>query len=1532
MEAEQSSEAIQNQTDGTYRTKYGITPKLTSFNYRQWARSIQIFLRAENALAITLGEEPEPPAQQVQRRSDWIMREGKALAIIYNSCTMITQQHVEDVEGARAMWDMLKEKFDSNNSRAGQLEVRRSFNQSRVQSGQTIENYIALLLRYRKTLAGTNNAITDETFKAHLLSTLSKCYDNYVDILMEQQDQHTIDSLVQRLLEREKTLQSRQGESASGSALIMRHSRDQRTSNHSSTLASRIGSGPRHARGAYSGRVNYSHQPWRTGRGGSRTTGERFEGKAIVCWHCGKEGHRRSECRNRGQSYRGRQKSRPREHLGEQSSGAKSPNLNNTGYVSMATSAGYALATKRVGIVPASLDRLWLVDSGASNHIANRRADFLTYTLLAPARKIYLGDNSSVSAIGIGTIRLYLMEQDCYIRIEALHIPVMSLSLLSVSCLCATMNVSFNEVTCEISRRNEKGPVACLARLDMSTGLWKVIGGPVNHDHKAYVNISATGLAALPTLERWHQRLGHLNVNAVKTLIPISDRDSNDAFSRACSICIHSKQQRKFARLPVQRASEPFELVHSDMCGPIAVSSHGGARYFILYIDDYSRYTWVYFLSDKSSTTVTAKFQEFTAWIWTNFHHLKYKVHRFRCDNGKGEYDNSLFRGILRVTGIQYEPAPPYTQHKNGVSERMIRTITTKARSLLQDSSLPSEFWAEAIQTAAYLHARSPTRANAGKTPYELLYSSPPTLLHLRRFGCLVYKLIPKSQRGEKKFGHRSQECIMLGYVHNTAKIWRLWNPETKRVIQASDVYFDEDKIVSASTGDHGGPDVLKAILPEGEDSGWDDEEECKSDFENTASVDTTPRIEAGDPKSITTNENGTISDPEGESCKEDLQGSSCVDGKEVAPHTSMEVQQLRPTEEISSERSVTPSSVEIQSRTMNDSCSEKRKAGSPHGIDTSTLRHSKRRLHLPNINLAEQECEEATSTRTLESTEMTTISDDSLCYEDAVQYKHWCTAMQEEYDSLRQHKTWEPRSAQIDYDKKIIGCKWVYRTKIDADGKKRYKARLVIKGYEQVYSEDYDETFAPVARLSTLRMLLALSIEMGWYIHQMDVVATFLYPAIDETVYMEPPPGIEWLEKGFGNKICQLRKALYGLKQAPRLWFEEIDTYLRQIGYTRSLADTNLYISKASIVILYVDDILIASSLLPEIAKTKYLLNQKYRMKDLGQVRQFLGLEIGFGDGWVSLKQSRFIATVLERFGMSKCNGVSTPMEPRAQLRTALRSCTGSSGVSSSSSQQSIGEAALPSLLSSEDQRRYQGIVGSLMYLAVASRPDLAFTVSILSKFNASANTEHMVAAKRALRYIRYTMDLGIQYTKAIPSVNSALHGYSDADWAGDLEDRKSTTGYLFLVANGAVSWQARKQSIVALSTTEAEYVACSEGCREAVALRRIYEDLKNIQVGTGKANYPSPLVMPATMILVDNQSAISLVQNPRFHRRTKHIELKYHYVREIYQSRSIDIDYVSTHLMTADLLTKPLTRELHWRHTKGMGMVGSMHELGTC
>jgi len=331
-------------------------------------------------------------------------------------------------------------------------------------------------------------------------------YDNYVDILMEQQDEHTIDSLIQRLLEREKTLQSRSGENTSantamtlGSALTVRHAVNHGTLNPNLRLASRMPTRSRRGRGVYHGRGSTSHPPWRARHGGAgRRSGGAWVGRGMNCWHCGKQGHRRSECRALNRE--GSARSRMREQLREQDRGMK--RSTDTSYVSMATSDGYALAVNASTGGPASLDRLWIVDSGASNHNPNRREDFLTYKLLNPPRRIHFGDNSWVLAIRIGNVCLYLVEQGCHITIEALHVPAMSLSLVSVGCLCATMNVCFNELNCQISRRNQGGPIAFLARLDASCGLWKIIGGPVDNRRIIQVNLSPAGLAAPPTVER----------------------------------------------------------------------------------------------------------------------------------------------------------------------------------------------------------------------------------------------------------------------------------------------------------------------------------------------------------------------------------------------------------------------------------------------------------------------------------------------------------------------------------------------------------------------------------------------------------------------------------------------------------------------------------------------------------------------------------------------------------------------------------------------------------------------------------------------------------------------------------------------------------------------------------------------------------------------------------------------------------------------------------------------------------------------
>ena len=290
-----------------------------------------------------------------------------------------------------------------------------------------------------------------------------------------------------------------------------------------------------------------------------------------------------------------------------------------------------------------------------------------------------------------------------------------------------------------------------------------------------------------------------------------------------CGVCVKAKQQKTYNHTPVTHTTHPFELIHSDLVGPISSPSWSGARYLILYIDDFTGWAYGYFLRSKESTEVTSGFQEFHTRIETAY--PNWPITRFRCDNARSKYDNSLFRGILRVNGIAFEPSPPYSQSKNGVSERMIPTIITKARAMLFDSNLPNEMWAEVAETALYLHARSPSNALGGSLPYELMHSKKPDLFHLRCFGCLANRLLPKEQR-EGKFSTRSHECIMIGYTHDTGKIWRLWDPHFRCIVCSADVIFDES--VLPSIPGHGpGLDFLRDFLPNTADAALLDDEDA---------------------------------------------------------------------------------------------------------------------------------------------------------------------------------------------------------------------------------------------------------------------------------------------------------------------------------------------------------------------------------------------------------------------------------------------------------------------------------------------------------------------------------------------------------------------------------------------------------------------------------------------------------------------------------------------------------------------------------
>ena len=498
---------------------------------------------------------------------------------------------------------------------------------------------------------------------------------------------------------------------------------------------------------------------------------------------------------------------------------------------------------------------------------------------------------------------------------------------------------------------------------------------------------------------------------------------------------------------------------------------------------------------------------------------------------------------------------------------------------------------------------------------------------------------------------------------------------------------------------------------------------------------------------------------------------------------------------------------------------------------------------------------------------------------------KEWQSAMREEYESLVKNKTWE--LVDLPQGRTPISCKWVYKIKYDSSGNiERYKARLVARGFTQRYGIDYEETFAPVVKFASLRCLLALAAFEDMELHQMDVKTAYLNGDLKEEIFMEQPEGFD---TGDG-KMCRLRKSLYGLKQAGRTWYEKIDNTFAELGFVRSEADHSIYVKDKdgvkTIIALYVDDLVIACNDEAALASIKRELGQHYEMKDLGTLHYCLGLRITRNreTRTIAIDQTRYIEGVLERYGMADCKSIGTPLDPGTKLVKG------------------------GDLAENEEMRGvpYINAVGSLMYAMLGTRPDIAQAVGVLSKFSADPRPTHWKAVKRVMRYLQGSKEAALTYK---PTNDTSMVGFSDADWAGNLDDRRSTTGYVFRIGSGAVCWASKRQATVALSSTEAEYVALTQATKEAVWLRKLLASM----------GYEQDV---ATTIHVDNQGAIALAKNSVYHARTKHIDIQYHFVREKVTDGNIKLEYCETEKMPADALTKALVRDKHQRCMGDMGL----------
>ena len=497
---------------------------------------------------------------------------------------------------------------------------------------------------------------------------------------------------------------------------------------------------------------------------------------------------------------------------------------------------------------------------------------------------------------------------------------------------------------------------------------------------------------------------------------------------------------------------------------------------------------------------------------------------------------------------------------------------------------------------------------------------------------------------------------------------------------------------------------------------------------------------------------------------------------------------------------------------------------------------------------------------------------------------EQWEQAMQEEYNSLIENQTW--RVVKRPADRKVLTGRWVFKRKLGSNGEvARHKARFVVRGFSQIYGLDFDETYASVVKSASYRMLFALQARYGWKCHQMDIKTAFLNGNLEHEIFVEPPDGYPEAR----NQVLKLCKSLYGLKQAPRQWYFKLRAFLEENGWRVSNFDPSVFIQDNDNLIMevYVDDINIFGINEDRIIAMKHQLAARFNMTDLGLCAYYLGMHVRQEtNGDVHLHQGSYIQQILERYGLQ---GIYPRRPP---MRTNLK-MTKNDGH--------------PKPL--DFQRRYQSKVGALNYAMVVTRPDIAEAVGVVSRFCANPTEEHMKAVDDIYAYLKHTPNLGLHFKRDCP--DRELHAYVDADWAGCPDTRRSTTGYVIKLAGSPVSWSSRRQRTVAMSTCEAEYVAGYKATQEITWIQNMINDLRI-----------EALEVTSTPLLIDNNAALKLTRNPELHDRTKHIELKYHFLREMTLSGRINAQRVSTKDNQADLLTKPLPRDAHEKLTRELGM----------
>ncbi|QRV78044.1 Retrovirus-related Pol polyprotein from transposon TNT 1-94 [Ceratobasidium sp. AG-Ba] len=1196
------------------------------------------------------------------------------------------------------------------------------------------------------------------------------------------------------------------------------------------------------------------------GSGGSngKNTGGGQGKRKGECNYCHKKGHWERECRKKKAD---QEKKKETAHIASTGEQGDQDQTDQGGAVAFVAKAPTSFSSHE-----------WIADSGAGSHIVGNRTYFSTYE---PVSEVVEGIGGDVPIVGRGTVRAIIRNgnksNELLLRNVA-HVPSFAGNLLS----CKVIDLAGGACLFKGGRCTVYAPDG------RTLGVGPKIGDSAKGSlylmnisvitPTTQVAVARGDMDGSKSWEDWHRIMGHINQGALERLFNKNmvngmkvDRDSPRNYF--CEACVQAKHH--IASYPQESKSKynsVGDLTVTDVWGPARTQSLQGNSYFVTFTDMYSRFTIASFM--KSTKEVFEHYKAYEALLANQFGK---QLKRVRSDNGK-EFVNKTFKDYAASQGTILEETAPHSSAQNGVAERKNRTLVEGARAQLFAQQLPRFLWQEAVSYMVYIANRSPTHTLGDITPYERFYGRKPHIGNLQEFGAECWVLDQSGSNG--KLDVKSKKYRFTGFADNSTA-WRYYKQESRQILKSRNIIFpprpkpggvDWTELelyqlapaVSPAEGESGASQLNSALLQQPKPTPAPGVFTPPS--KATALPPTAPKPEEKKPTLGPLMIPKSISNP-----------TSRIPTPVGSP-TYRVGRGLGPSRPVRSSSATRPNYVDLDSvgKPTVDNDTSYPKYGKPVGVahigseEDVSLEREWREYVYAAISRRED--------------------DDHPSYEQTLSRwdaDKWSIARDEEIAAFERMGTFE--LVELPDGFKPLKPGWVNTIKRNADLEiTRYRARLVVKGYGQRFGVDFNEVVAHVLRADSWRILIALAAIHDWDIHQLDVISAFLNGRVEEEIYMVQIPGYE----DGTNRVLRIHGSLYGLKQAPRIWMLTFGKAVKTIGFEPIASEPSCFIRRTDngdlcILAVYVDDIALFATK-GYASKVKKELMALFEMRDMGELGHFLGYRVtrDRAKRTINISQDAYIKNLIDRAGLADANPTTIPLPAGTQLERY----TGP-------------PVDFP----------YARHIGGILYATLATRPDAAYANQHLSQFNSNPGPKHIAGLKSLFRYLRGTLDYGLTYTGLETSAQPV--GYSDADWAQNILDRKSISGVIFTLAGAAICWISKKQPTVALSSMEGEYMALSLAVRHGLWIKMFFEEL----------GFPLESTLS---IYTDNTAAIALAHDPQFHARSKHIDTRHHFLREHVTRKTIELSHIPGNENLADLFTKALPRpRFNYLASKVMG-----------